>query len=101
MRPSEGVTEFKSVCPFCGVEHELASSVVGPDEEPALPGDGHVTLCVRCGEWAMYASDAPGGLRKPNDEEYSLLADDPRVRAIRGAWADTIGKAKEKKVEGK
>ncbi|MGO8241284.1 hypothetical protein ELH77_19165 [Rhizobium ruizarguesonis] len=94
----EGVTEFKTTCPFCGTAHELASSVVEPGEEPALPGDGHVTLCVRCGEWAIYASDAPGGLRKPNDEEYSMLADDPRVRAIRKAWAETIGRVTEKKV---
>jgi ribosomal protein S27AE len=94
----ERVTEFKTTCPFCGAAHELASSVVGPGEEPALPGDGHVTLCVRCGEWSVYASDAPGGLRKPNDEEYSLLADDPRVRAIRKAWAQTIGTVTKKKV---
>lgn len=78
--------DFRTECPFCGAEHDKAGSVTKQSDKPVIPQDGDLTLCASCGEWAFFNEKTPGGLRKPTDEEYLLLARSPVVRAARTAW---------------
>lgn len=79
--------EWHTQCPFCGAQHDLASTVsVKGGSAPERPSDGDLTLCIVCGEWALFEKKAPGGMRKPTDAEYEKIAASPMVRAARAAW---------------
>lgn len=75
--------EMISVCPFCQYGFDLASSVKGGQK---APGDGDLTICIRCGEFAVFESKAPGGLRKPTDTEYVTIGQDDFCQKMRAAW---------------
>lgn len=79
-----------TVCPWCGVKHD-ADTLVATKGDVALPTTrpepGDLTMCAGCGEWAMY-DIVPGGLRKPDDEEFLQIGNDPNCRAIRAAWTE-------------
>jgi hypothetical protein len=77
--------ERQSQCPFCAARHDLATGISGN----SAPHDGDLTLCIVCGEWAMFESAAPGGMRKPTDAEYEKINDMPITRAARRAWLET------------
>lgn len=79
-------------CPFCGANHDLATGVSGGD----APNDGDISLCVSCGEFAFFEVATPGGLRKPTDAEYELIAGEPLLRKTREVWAGMIEKVKRK-----
>jgi hypothetical protein len=69
-------------CPFCGSICDGASSLTGGTKPP---DKGSVTLCIDCGEWAVF-DDVPGGLRKPTDAEYDRIAVNEVCRKARFAW---------------
>lgn len=73
------------VCPWCNHELPLASEVAKRGELRARrPSPGDATLCIRCGEFSVFADDL--SLTKPSDEDFVEFASDPRVQAIRKAW---------------
>ena len=86
------MTEFPSVtkCPFCGASHELATSISGAK----TPSDGDISLCVGCGEFAFFEAGTAGGLRKPTDDEYTIIAESQILRASRAAWVRIVEKAR-------
>lgn len=60
--------------------------------------DGHVTLCMHCGEWAVFQHAAPGHLVKPNDAQYQTIAASKVFTDVRGAWLEAreaVDKAKQ------
>lgn len=79
--------EFITVCPFCGQQNEMASGVAGAKGK--RPGNGSVSLCMRCGELAVFDDTAPTGVRKPTDDEYTELGNDLTIRRLRQAWVHT------------
>ncbi|MCA1404639.1 hypothetical protein I6F26_10445 [Ensifer sp. IC3342] len=71
-----------AICPFCGQRYDAASALDGD----AIPGNGDLTLCMNCGEWAMFDSGVPGGLRKPTDSEYEVIVANPITGKARKIW---------------
>lgn len=90
--------EKNVVCPYCAQVMELAS-VIGSDRtDKAEPGDDDVMLCIECGKWARFQSDAPGGTRKLTEQESFALGFDPRLSEVRQAWvASRDARAKTRK----
>lgn len=79
--------EHATICPFCGVQHDETSTVYeGPGSRPAGPADGDFTMCIRCGEWAVFDLKAPGRLRKPNEDEYTTIGTNKKFQRARLAW---------------
>jgi len=73
----------KAHCPFCNSDQtsaHRAALIAGVDFTTTCMG-----LCVACGEPVVINVD---GFRKPTMDEYDKLADDPRMRAARGAWLE-------------
>jgi len=86
------MNEFESAtkCPFCGANHDRATGV----SDANAPNDGDITLCVNCGEWAFFEGATAGGLRKPTDAEYELIAGEPLLRKTREVWAGMVEQVK-------
>lgn len=83
-------------CPFCTHAFEAATGVTGE----AAPDNGDFTICIACGEWAVFDATAPGKLRKPSDGEYTKIAADPVMSRMHGIWKDSV-EAKRRIDEGK
>lgn len=88
--------ESAVVCPHCGTAMDLAS-VIGKDRaEITKPGTGDVMLCVECGKWSSFQSDAPGGARKLTEHEAFALGFNPQLSAVRQAWLAARSEIKSK-----
>jgi hypothetical protein len=48
-------------------------------DEP--PSDGHLSVCLVCGEASIYDSTSLHGLRRPSREEKIEIYGDPNMRA--------------------
>lgn len=92
--------EYKTICPWCGHVHELASEI--GSQKPVVPKRGDITLCIKCGRWCVFETRAKGGLRKPNDTERELLRTKTLYRRVHRAWIKVTRdmKAKEKAAKG-
>ena len=83
--------DFISHCPWCG-KHFDAATCVGEDAaKNPLPENGDLSLCIACGEWAVFERKAKGGQRKPNKEEYNYIIENNDTRLLRETWFDTVG----------
>jgi hypothetical protein len=71
------------ICPHCGRYNEAYSGVT----TPAGPKPGDVSMCIGCGNWAIFEDD---GMRKPNEEEREWLAEEDTCIKVREAWEQTI-----------
>lgn len=73
---------FRStVCPWCGKRNNRVTAV----EHKAKPKSGDLTICIDCGEWAVFGF-VPGGLRKPTDAEFVEIGTDDTCQKVRRAW---------------
>ena len=71
-------------CLECGYIIDAATETPdNPTERPPRPGD--IAVCIACGCVHLFADDLT--LRKPNDEEWLEIADDPSVVMSRAAVA--------------
>jgi hypothetical protein len=71
---------LRTVCPCCLSENDYAAAA-----DSAHFGPGAVTLCFRCGQWAVVADDRQ--LRRPTpDEVLAIVADVTALRIVE-AWA--------------
>ena len=75
--------KHKAKCWRCGRKHTAAT---GAFDKSLVPKDGDITLCIRCGEWSVFASTDPSGIRRPTIEEFMEIGEDPRCRKLRDAW---------------
>lgn len=73
--------KFPTLCPWCGYRHSHQARFNDPGE----PQTGDLTLCISCGEFAIFAP-VPGGLRKPTDDEFLEFGTDREVQRVRQAW---------------
>jgi hypothetical protein len=80
-----------TACPFCGHVSNRAAGIdtsspaaMKAGIQPIEPGPGDLALCIGCGEFAYY--DDGMDLRKPTDDEYMEIGEDPGCRTIRAAW---------------
>ena len=76
--------EQSTICPHCGVPHELARALAITGVRP--PTDGDVALCVNCGHFCVFDQKVNGCLRKANEREAAEMAEDPRSVTIREEW---------------
>jgi hypothetical protein len=72
-------------CPYCHTTLDAAGTL--DVEAPRRPEAGDITLCIRCGEWAVFADDQ-GALRKPTDPELYEIGTSDECRAARTAWVE-------------
>ena len=73
-------------CLRCGHDFELASGI-GSEPAPA-PMPGSLSLCIRCGDAAMFGDDLQ--LRPLTQEERTNVESDPEIRRIRELLAQSI-----------
>lgn len=73
-------------CPFCGVINDAVSNL---DGRTNAPFKGAASLCIQCGEWAIF-DDVPDELRKPTDAEYDKIVASPACSRARLAWMLTV-----------
>ena len=67
-------------CPYCGKKISAASNAIDEGE----PKVGDVTICLYCGEVAMF--DADLHLREPTADETIAIARDGRTDQLRKMW---------------
>lgn len=75
--------DLPTVCPWCKTRNE---AVTDAEKDDATPRHGDISLCIRCGEWAVFDSFWVGGMRKPNHAEYVEIVDNPLSHEMRRAW---------------
>lgn len=77
--------DMNTTCPFCGEHNDAVSAA---DKSNAVPKADDFTLCIICGEWAVYADVGTPtlGLRKPDDDEYQMLVSNEEFTLARKAW---------------
>ncbi|MBF3577476.1 hypothetical protein ISF62_18325 [Burkholderia pseudomallei] len=72
-------------CPHCGVHNDRNSVVTRPGERPVSPADGDVSICISCGELAIFDMHARC-LRLPTIDEANALESNPDLQLCRTAW---------------
>lgn len=86
-------TELPTLCPFCKTALDAATYVAttndGSEVVDHAPGIGDVTLCLSCGEFAIFDGE-PLQLRVPKPDEYMEIGTDPELRRVRETWARTM-----------
>jgi len=87
--------EVDTRCPHCLKTHDRASCL----DNDATPKDGDFTLCVQCGEWAIFDRKAPGRLRVPTVDEYMHIGQSDLMRKARAAWVQMKENTAKKKAE--
>lgn len=73
----------ETTCPWCG---KLCTDAEVIGDLTVTPGTDDFSMCIGCGEWSVFAPWLPDGLRKPFDDEYAVIAADPKMRKLREAW---------------
>ena len=68
-------------CLACGYVFDAASGI--GETPPTRPTAGSISLCIRCGDLAVFL-DGPPWLRPPTDEERRRCDADPDMARIRG-----------------
>ncbi|CAJ5618854.1 Uncharacterised protein [Burkholderia pseudomallei] len=72
-------------CPHCGAHNDRHSAVTEPGEAPAPPSDGDVSICISCGELAIFDMHERC-LRFPTIDEANALEGNPDLQLCRAAW---------------
>ena len=81
--------EIATICPFCREPMPLATGI--RDDNGPAPKDGDFSICIDCGEVAIFELALPGKMRPPTDAEAKELALDFDVQMARAAWRETQG----------
>ena len=68
----------ESACPSCGYLFDRASGV----DHSSVPHPGDVTVCIRCGAPAFFASDM--SLRAPEPDEQLEIAEHAELQKVIG-----------------
>jgi hypothetical protein len=75
-------------CARCGYACDAASGVGSAPS--AIPAEGSVSLCIRCGLLAIFTGGADPVLRAPTEQERRNIESDPELSRIRAALAQAI-----------
>lgn len=74
--------DLNATCPFCDKKLGHTTVVEGKHK----PKNGDASLCLTCGEWAVFDFSLPEQMRKPTFEEYQDFVADEQMSAMRMAW---------------
>lgn len=80
LKPTEYFRHEPTQCPWCNHRVDAATAI----EDGPKPKPGDLTICVACGEWSAFAEGL--ALRKPSQEEFTYIGEDPDCRKVRAAW---------------
>ena len=69
-------------CPHCGASNDATTGLNGPGGA-TRPHAGDFSLCIYCGEWAVFGAER---MRAPTDDEQIEIGLNKRCRAAREAW---------------
>jgi hypothetical protein len=85
LRVGKSVRTQEASCPHCGTTLSAATALSETDKERAIrpTPETSVTLCLYCGEWAMFTE---AGLRTLTTDEYLEIAHQPEANIARGAY---------------
>ncbi|MDY7815394.1 hypothetical protein U0F71_06655 [Burkholderia pseudomallei] len=72
-------------CPHCGAHNDRHSAVTERGEPPTAPSDGAVSICISCGELAIFDMHERC-LRLPTIDEANDLESHPVLMLCRAAW---------------
>jgi hypothetical protein len=75
---------LNSRCPWCKAVNTRATNAV--PGETVQPVDGDVAMCFYCGEWSIYDMAARHRQRKPTEDEFIEIGEDPDCQKVRAAW---------------
>lgn len=74
-------THMGAVCPFCGCRVDAHAHI---GKGMAVPTSGDLTLCMRCGQYGVFATSPVGMIIvKPDVEKAREIADNPEAQFIR------------------
>jgi hypothetical protein len=68
-----------NTCPYCGKENDMAE--LAQHAESTAPVDGDISLCIGCGEPAIFNDDL--SVRKPTAKEYADIMKEVHVQKAR------------------
>ncbi|RBB38887.1 hypothetical protein DPV79_16025 [Burkholderia reimsis] len=74
-----------TTCPFCGKRNDDHTGVRGH----IVPEDGDVSICIGCGQLAVFDHDA---LRAPTDDESDEFARDAGIQKYLAVWREVVRK---------
>ncbi|ARL77586.1 hypothetical protein BOC54_36935 [Burkholderia pseudomallei] len=80
--------EWNLTCPHCHALHEFHSDLTRPG---AQPKDGDVSICINCGEFAIFDLHERC-LRPPTIDEANALDSDPDMLLYRQVWREATRK---------
>lgn len=72
-------------CWNCGFENDRVTSA-NPREALTEPRNGDITMCIECGEFAIFDSSFPDGVRKPNPAENFEMKRSKELAFVKAAW---------------
>jgi len=78
--PGLRTSVLRNHCPHCDHATDRVTAV----DAGRGPEGGDLSICVACGEWAVFADDLM--LRKPTDDEFIEIGQDATCRRARAAW---------------
>jgi len=78
-------TKFRARCWHCGKENDSAAPANHTDED-AVPNNGDLLLCFRCGAFMVVDKDMPDNVHKPTPAENREIAIDKNLKKIYEAW---------------
>ena len=70
------------ICPYCGHQTDLTTPV---SDSWSIPSEGDVSMCIHCGEFAVFTERAEE-LRLPTPSEASEMLLHPDAARAREAW---------------
>ncbi|CAK0403929.1 Uncharacterised protein [Burkholderia pseudomallei] len=77
--------ELNLTCPHCGAHNDLHSAVTQAGKPPVPPADGDISICISCGELAIFDMHERC-LRLPTIDEANDLESNPDLLLCRAAW---------------
>lgn len=70
-------------CPWCG--HVMDSATDTTPDKRRRPRVDDQTICIECGEWAIFTKPMPS-LRKPTEDEFIEIGQSKECAHMRWAW---------------
>jgi len=77
------VAKFYTRCWNCGDEQDRIKSLV---RESSMPNNGDISMCIQCGEFAIFDNNIVDGTRKPTPTENDMIRTSKVLMMLKVAW---------------